>query len=104
VFIAPTDTRHPVANMTALYYVLGLPAASRYLEMDPGIETEPAVQRQIIAELRRCPWVILWRSAAWNEPNASRTAGSALLQRDLRARYVTVLRTPLYLLLRSRVS
>jgi hypothetical protein len=101
VFIAPRALRYAIWNITALYYVLDLQPASKYLEMNPGVETRVPVQREIIHELRDCSWVILSTAGYWYEPNASHIPGGPLLQRFIDSHYAIVYRNPSYQVLRQ---
>jgi hypothetical protein len=100
LFIAPTTLRYDIYNQTALYYVLGLHPASRYLEMLPGLEKRATVQNQIIVELRNCNWIVLWKGGFSPEPNSSVVPGSALLEHFVRTQYRLVLQNQTYEVLR----
>lgn len=45
--------------MTALYYVMPLPSARRYFEMNVGIESTVSMQREIVRSLRSRTWLML---------------------------------------------
>lgn len=90
-------------NATELYYVLGLKPATRYLEMNPGVETRPVVQREIIRDLGTCRWVVLWKHGYWYEANGTRQLGSPLLDRFIRRRYQLVLQNPDYEVLTTQI-
>jgi len=100
LFIAPITLRYDIYNQTALYYVLGLHPASKYLEMLPGLEKRATVQKEIIADLRSCKWIVLWKGGFSREPNSSVVPGSALLEHFVRAHYHVVLQNPTYEVLR----
>jgi len=96
VFIDTVHLRHSMYNDTVLYYLLGMRPATRYLEMEPGLETQQRVQKEIIARLRDCPWIILWKGGFWFEPNASQVAGSPLLERFILGHYTLKLQNTTY--------
>jgi len=96
VFVAPEKIQYAIYNMTILYYSLEQQPASKYLEMDPGLETRASVQREIVRELRGCTWVILWKGGFWHEENASQRAGSLLLSSYIHAHYTSVLENSTY--------
>jgi hypothetical protein len=102
VFVAPRALRYAIWNDTALYFVLDLRPADRYLEMNPGVETRAPVQREIIRDLRHCRWVVLTAEGYWYEPNASHIPGSPLLQRYVHAHYRVVLRNASFQVMERR--
>jgi hypothetical protein len=67
IFIAPESFTSSYTR-TDLYYLIGLPPASRYLEVQPGIEVKPDVQRELIANLRTCQWIVWVRGGRWYGP------------------------------------
>lgn len=100
IYISPIGLRHAMWNMTSMYFLLQMRPGTRYLEMNPGVETRASIQREIIRGLRSTTWVLLWRGGFWYEPNASQRLGSALLARYIPAHYHVVLRNHTYELLR----
>jgi len=103
IFVAPTRIRNAMWNATELYYVLGLRPATRYLEMNPGVETQPEVQREIIGDLSTCRWVVLWKHGYWYEANGTRQLGSPLLARFIHHRYRLALQNPDYEVLTTQL-
>ncbi len=104
VFVAPRALRYAIWNDTALYYVLGLRPASKYLEMNPGVETRVSVQREIIRDLHSCTWIVLSRAGYWYEPNTSHVPGSPLLQRFIRGHYRRVFNDSSYQIFKVQTS
>lgn len=102
LFVAPTRIRNAMYNATDLYYLTDLRPASRYMEMNPGVETRPNVQREIITSLRTCRWVILYKKGFWRERSGTQHPGAPYLARYITHHYSTVLRTSLYLVLERR--
>lgn len=96
IFVGLTDSRHSMFSPTVLYYLLGHAPCGRYLEYEPGLEDTAPIQRQIIASLAHCPWVVLRKGAFWYEPNSSQRIGSNLLNLYLRRHYRTVVDTATY--------
>lgn len=82
-------------NNVELYFLSGMPAATRWADLHPGVQTTAAVQRKMIAEFNTRPpaWVV--RNTEWDqveEPNASRHSSDVFLLDDyLRTHYRTVL-------------
>lgn len=70
--------------------------------MNPGVETRPGVQREIIRDLGTCRWIVLWKHGYWYEANGTRQLGSPLLTRFIRRRYRLVLQNPDYGVLTTR--
>jgi hypothetical protein len=79
-------------NDVDLYFLSGLPAATRWHDLHPGVQTTRPVQVEMIGEMTRRPPAFVVLDTAWDdwsEPNASRlSSGVTLLDEYLRARYV----------------
>lgn len=101
IYISPIGLRHAMWNMTSMYFLLEMTPGTRYLEMNPGVETRASVQREIIHALHRTTWVLLWKGGFWYEANASQKLGSPLLARYIPRHYRTVLTNFTYELLRK---
>ncbi len=76
-----------ISGPTFLYWWIGLPPATRYLEFAPGLTDRASVQRAIVRDLQHCRLVVLWTAPQPVEPNASRLAGSTLLDDYLTTHY-----------------
>jgi hypothetical protein len=85
-------------------YVLGRQPATRYLNMEPGLETQASVQREIMRDLRDCAWIILWQGGYWFEPNASQRPGSPLLERFIQSHYRLAMHNASYQVYRRAVT
>lgn len=104
VFIGPRRLRIPNTR-TDLYYLLPVPPASRYLEIQPGLEAQPAIQRQIIGRLRSCAWVLLLHGGQFYRfATGPYPVPHPLLDQYVAHHYRMVLRNPTYLLLRRRTA
>ena len=84
-----------VLNNVELYFLSGLPAATVWEELHPGVQTTAVVQQAMMAEMTRRPPAFVVRNTEWDsleEPNASRyPSGVLLLDKFLQARYRPVL-------------
>lgn len=80
------------ANNVELYFLSGLPAATKWAELHPGVQTRAEVQKIMIAEMQAHPPAFVVRNTVWDnrhEPNASRfSSGVTLLDDYLRLHYV----------------
>ncbi|MGO9955356.1 MAG: hypothetical protein ACLP50_05160 [Solirubrobacteraceae bacterium] len=90
-----------------LYIITGHPNPTRYDVMQPGVVTTAAVQREIIASLRRARTHVIVRwldpRATLIEPNgAGRSSGVHLLDRYIAAQYAPVARFGVYEVLLDR--
>lgn len=99
IYISPIGLRHAMWDMTSMYFLLQMRPGTRYLEMNPGVETRASVQRDIIHSLHTTTWVLLWRGGFWYEPNASQKLGSPLLARYIPTHYRVVFNNHTYELL-----
>ncbi|HZU14488.1 MAG TPA: hypothetical protein VFB58_16730 [Chloroflexota bacterium] len=85
---------------TDLYFVIGLHPAGRYLEVQPGLERQASVQREMIRTLRHTTWVLLLRGGRWYGP--SRGEPETAVDRYDPRHFRPVLRTPIYELVHRR--
>lgn len=87
-------------NNVELYFLSGLPAATKWADLHPGVQTTAVVQRTMIAEMDSRPPAFVVVNTAWDdqqEPNASRySSGVTLLDDYLRDRYVPAFRSGSY--------
>jgi hypothetical protein len=106
VFVAPPRFDAVRFGAPLVNVVLRRPNPTRYDVMQPGVVTTDAVQREIVADLRRTrPTIVRWLApaAAEREPNGSgRSSGVTLLDDWIAARYEPWLRAGPYLVLRPR--
>lgn len=81
-------------NDVDLYFLSGLPAATRWHDLHPGVQTTRSVQAEMIDAMTRHPPAFVVIDTAWDgwsEPNASRSSsGVTLLDAFLHARYVPI--------------
>ncbi|HWH82822.1 MAG TPA: hypothetical protein VNU71_11365 [Burkholderiaceae bacterium] len=94
IYSGPADTSRLFWNDAALYFLAGRPAATRWIQMDPGLSNTADSQREIVAALERhrVRVVVLW--AQWsNEPNrSSRSNDVHILDSFLQGNFVTARR------------
>ena len=77
-------------NEVDLFFVIGHPSATRYLQYDPGIVTREDVQREMVADLERKKTrvAILSNNLEWTEAfNDSSKRGSSFLDDYLKTHY-----------------
>jgi hypothetical protein len=107
VFIEPQSIASSY-TMTDLYYPLAMTVrpATRYLEMQGGLEDQPAVQREITTELRACTWIVVLYGGRWYRGVTSDASAPqpAMYDRYIARHYRTVFSTSTYLVLRRAVS
>lgn len=79
-------------NNVELYFLSGLPAATRWHDLHPGVQTTREVQATMIREMTAHPPAFVVLNTAWDdhdEPNlSSASSGVTLLDDHLRARFV----------------
>lgn len=83
---------------TDLYRVIGLVPSGRYLEIQPNVETQPLVQRQMIRALATTRWVLLVRGGRWYGPVAKPPTA---VDRYVRRHFRPVLRNRVYMLMEA---
>ena len=83
-------------NNVELYFFSGLPAATKWQDLHPGVQTTRAIQLRMIAEMVQSPPAFVVRNTEWDdydEPNGSRVGhGVTLLDAYLAAHYAVRLR------------
>lgn len=92
IFVGNLDHSSLMLNEADLYFVLDRPAATRFIQFDPGMVTRAEIQNQMIRSLdkRRTHLVVLARAMTWKEnDNDSGKPGAKLLDEYLRAHYTT---------------
>lgn len=92
IFVGNFDHSLLMSDEADLYFVLDRPAATRYIQFDPGMVTRAETQNQMIRSLdeRRTHLVVLVRAMTWREPdNDSGKPGATILDDYLRSRYTT---------------
>jgi hypothetical protein len=104
ILVAPPQFDRVRISAPLLFVLLDRPNPTRYDGMQPGIVTEAAGQREMIADLERArlPLIVRWvgPEALEREPNGSgRSSGVRLLDRWLSARYRRAARFGPYLVL-----
>jgi hypothetical protein len=89
IFVGCESHRRIIVNPLDVYYWAHRPGATRYMQFDPGLATGPEGQSQMVADLERTrPRLVLRQPwCVWDEPNASRNEGVALLDHYLAAHY-----------------
>jgi hypothetical protein len=90
IFVGCTSHRRIVIDHVSLYYVAKRLGATRILQFDPGTVTRDDVQETMVKELEAHPpaAVVLTSDCYWDEPNASRNAGSDRLDRYIAEHFV----------------
>ena len=91
IFVAPPRFEQVTVGNPLLYVLAGRENPTRYDVMQPGVVTEPAVQREIVRDLRRAKPDLLVR---WLDPRtrpednpSGRARGSRILDRHLADAY-----------------
>jgi len=83
-----------LVNDVALYFLAGRRAATKWHDMNPGLQTTAPIQREMVAELSRAHPRFILLDSAWDavtEPNASAiSSGVTLLDDYLRNRFTPV--------------
>ncbi len=107
LLVLPPRTDRVRVGDPLLNVILDRPNPTRYDVMQPGVVTTAKVQREMVADLRasRAPHVVRWLAPAAREreDNASgRERGATILDRYVARRYVRLLRTGDYEVLRLR--
>jgi hypothetical protein len=104
IFSGVVDTSRLVANDAMLYFLADRPAATRWIEMEPGLTNTAAGQRELIWSLERhqVRLIVLWNYLS-NEPNATaRSNGVHLFSEFVAANYEESARFGGYRVLRRR--
>ena len=100
VFIGPYRLAVPNTR-TDLYALLPVRPASRFMEIQPGLESQPAIQRQIIDQLSRCTWVVLLHGGQfYSTATGAMRLHHPVLDAYIRSEYHVVLRNSTYDVLR----
>lgn len=102
IFVAPAHVENAMYNATDLYFMTKLRPASRYMEMNPGVETRKDVQQEIIRSLRKCRWVVIYKLGYWHETSGSQHPGAPYLADYIRREYRPVLKTSIYTVQRRK--
>jgi hypothetical protein len=95
IFVGNFNHSSIMTDEADLYFVLDRPAATRYVQFDPGTVTRAEIQQQMIRSLdqRRTHLVVLAPAMSWREPaNDSGKPGATILDEYLRSRYTSVAR------------
>ncbi len=90
-------------NDVLFYFLAERPSTTRFAELHPGEVTTRATQAEMIAALERnaVTWVVIWRGAMHQEPNASgRSSGVRLLDRYIGNHYAQIQAFGDYLILK----
>jgi hypothetical protein len=91
VYVGTTSHDRIFVNNILLQYVMARPAATKWHELHPGIQTTAAIQTEMIAELKAHDVRHLVLSAEWahmREPNESAiSSGVTLLDDYIRANF-----------------
>jgi hypothetical protein len=98
IFSGVTDTSRLFVNDAMLYFLADRPAATRWIEMEPGMTNTVAGQREVIAELERTGVrMVVLLTMTSNEPNATgRSNGVTLLDTFIRANFKVTRRFGVY--------
>ncbi|MFN3302732.1 MAG: ArnT family glycosyltransferase [Roseateles sp.] len=92
LFSGVRDTSRLWVNDAMLYFLADRRAATRWIEMEPGLTNAAVRQPGVVAELQRHspPWVVLWDMQA-SEPNrTAQSNGESQLDQFVRERYMLV--------------
>lgn len=99
IFITPASSTSSYTR-TDLYYVVGLQPSGGYLEVQPNVETQPAVRRRIEHDLLGGKWVVLVQGGPWFGPAANWQHVDDPLVRFIREHYHTVMQNFTYAILK----
>ena len=93
-------------NNVELYFLSGLPAATKWHDLHPGVQTTREVQVRMLAEMQARPPQFIVLNTEWDdmaEPNDSaRSSGVTLLDDALRAQFETVFRSGTFTISKRR--
>jgi hypothetical protein len=101
IFVGNLQHRRVTSNDLSLYYLAGRPAATRWMQFDPGLTTREDVQRDIVRELDHArPRVVVLLRGGWvEEPNPSSLPGSSVLDQYIARHYQPVDSSGLHIML-----
>ena len=108
IYVATRRSDLVTSGNPLLYVLAERPNATRYDVAAPGVVTSAAVQREIVADLRRKrPLVVRWTApiTAEREPNrAGESSGVTILDAFLAAEYRQVAKLGWYVMLEPRAA
>lgn len=70
IYVGLTDHSKIFINNSMLYFLLPNPIATRYHELHPGVANTVPVQHEIVRELEKVDYIVLW-DYFYCEPNES---------------------------------
>ena len=95
LYVGPGRHDKILLNNVEMYFLSGLPAATRWADVHPGVQTTLAIQQTMIEEFKRHPPAFVVANTAWDdlvEPNASRlSSGVTVLDDYLHRHYAPAL-------------
>lgn len=81
LFISDGSLRTSISNPVFLYYLTGMHPASSHLEMNPGIEDQAQVQREIVRSLHPGTWIVEWTAGTGADAGTAGRPGSQIFER-----------------------